>query len=223
MIAKASLHYLFLCSTVLCAADFSTYRGFRFGATLEASAKHAGVDTADVRVTYKRPALIEELDYRLAYSNAAGETQTDPVREVRLRFHNGELFQMVITYDRQRVEGMTAADMIDAISNTYGPGTKLTAEIPYRTNYGVRAHVLARWEDKDYSCDLVRTGDQSSFAMVLSSKRLDTLAQAAILESARLDLLEAPQRAIDFRKQQDLESRKVQDKARSVNVPNFRP
>ena len=42
--------------------------------------------------------------------------------------------------------------------------------------------------------NLVQTGDKTSFAMILYSKTLDASAQAAIVESARLDLLEAPQR-----------------------------
>jgi hypothetical protein len=36
-----------------------------------------------------------------------------------MRFHNGELFRIVVTYDRYKVEGMTASDMIQAISMTY--------------------------------------------------------------------------------------------------------
>jgi len=83
--------------------------------------------------------------------------------------------------------------------------------------------VLARWEDSEYSYDLVRTGDRASFAMVLYSKRLETLAHAAIVESARLDSQEAPQRELDKQKQRDDDQRLALDKARALNKPNFRP
>ena len=91
--------------------------------------------------------------------------------------------------------------MIEAISRTYGASTKPVAEILYHSNYGEVAPVIARWEDSQYSYNLVQTGDRHSFAMILCSKRLDALAQAAIVEAVRLDALEAPQKAIDLQKE----------------------
>jgi hypothetical protein len=145
------------------------------------------------------------------------------VKDGLLSFFNGELFRIVVTYDRYKVEGMTAEDMIQAISTTYGTATRPTAEIAYHSNYGEVATVVARWENAENSYDLIRTGDRSSFAMVLYSKRLDALAQAAIVESARLDAQEAPQREVDKQKKREEDERLVLEKARSVNKPNFRP
>ena len=59
--------------------------------------------------------------------------------------------------------------------------------------------------------------------MLVFSKRLDPLAQAAIVEAIRLDEREAPQREIALQKQQDEEKRAGQAKARLVNKPAFRP
>jgi hypothetical protein len=59
--------------------------------------------------------------------------------------------------------------------------------------------------------------------MVVYSKRLDDLAQAAIVESVRLDKQEAPQREINSRKKKDEANRAKQEKARGVNKPPFRP
>ena len=140
-----------------------------------------------------------------------------------LSFYNGELFRIIVTYDRYKIEGMSADDMIQAISATYGPATKPTAEIAYHSNYAEVAPVLARWEDSEYSYDLVRTGDRSSFALILYSKKLETLAMASIVEAARLDADEAPQRELDKQKKRDDDDRLALDKARAVNKPNFRP
>ncbi len=118
---------------------------------------------------------------------------------------------------------MSVDDMIQAISTTYGPATKPTAEIAYHSNYAEAATVLARWEDSDYSFDLVRTGDRASYALVLYSKKLEGAARAAIVESARLDSEDAPQRELDKQKKRDDEDRLALDKARAVNKPNFRP
>ena len=210
-------------TSLLCAGDFSNYRGFQFGMNLSVAAKQAGVKPSDARLVHQRPALIQELEWQPRTPFQAVSMKADPVQEGLLRFYNGELFQIVITYDRYKVEGMTAEDMVEAISLTYGAAARPTAEIAYYSNYGEVAPVLARWEDSQYSYNLVRTGDRSSFAMVLHWKRLEALAQAAIAEAARLDAVEAPQRAIDLEKKQEAEGRLVLDKARSANMPNFRP
>jgi len=215
-----------LCSIVgtstLSAADLSSYRGLKLGMSLAAAAKQAGTKPADARLVHQRPAVIQELSWELR-SPLQTNPKPDPVKDGLLSFVNGELFRIVVTYDRYKVEGMTADDIIQAISATYGTATKPTAEIAYHSNYAEAAPVLARWEDSENSYDLVRTGDRASFALVLYSKRLDLLAQAAIIESARLDAQEAPQRELDKQKKRDDEANLVLEKARSVNKPNFRP
>ncbi|MGH9632062.1 MAG: hypothetical protein ACRD7E_27475 [Bryobacteraceae bacterium] len=212
-----------LWASLLGAAELSNYRGFHLGTKLEAAAKQAGVHLSEVRLVHQRPAVIQELESRPRFPYKADATQMDPVRDSLLRFYNGELFQIVTTYDRDKVKGMAEADMVDAISLTYGTATRPAVEIPYHSNYGEAASVLARWEDSEYSYNLIRTGDQASFALIVNCKRLDALAQAAIVEAVRLDAIEAPQRQIDLQKSQEAKDRLVLDKARSENMPNFRP
>ncbi|MCU1337030.1 MAG: hypothetical protein JWO19_2611 [Bryobacterales bacterium] len=209
-------------TSVLFAGDLSSYRGLKLGMNLAAAAKQAGTRPADAKIVHQRPAVIQEMNWELR-SALQVNPKPDPVRDGLLSFFNGELFRIIVTYDRYKVEGMTADDMIQAISATYGTATMPTAEIAYHSNYGEVAPVIARWEDAESSYDLVRTGDRASFAMILYSKRLDALAQAAIVESARLDAQEAPQREIERQKKRDSDERIVLDKARSVNRPNFRP
>jgi hypothetical protein len=59
--------------------------------------------------------------------------------------------------------------------------------------------------------------------MVLYSKPLDALAQAAIAEAVRLEAQEAPQREIKEQKKRDDDEHLALEKARAVNKPNFRP
>jgi hypothetical protein len=210
-------------TSALYSADFSHYRGLQFGMTLSAAAKAAGTATAEATLIHRRPALIQEMEWQPHLSFPPGPVNTDPVKQGLLCFFNGELFRIIVTYDRYKIEGMTADDMIEGISAMYGPASRPTAEIAYHSNYGEVAKVLARWEDSEYSYNLVRTGDQSSFAMVLYSKRLDALAQASIVEAVRLDAQEAPQREIEKRKDQAEAEHLVSEKARSANKPNFRP
>ncbi len=204
------------------AADFSSYRGIEFGMNLSAAAEQAGTNPTEARTVHQRPAVIQEMDYRYG-SLSAGRTEADPVRDAVLSFFNGELFRVVVTYDRFKIEGMTAEDLIQSISATYGTATQPSAEIAYHSTYGEIAPVIARWEDSQYAYNLVRSGDQTSFALILYSKRLDALAQAAINEAVRLDALEAPQREIEQQKRRDDEQRLSLEKARSANKANFRP
>ncbi len=208
-------------TSMLSAADLSSYRGLKLGMSLAAASKIAGSRPADARIVQKRPVMIQEMNWELR--SAQPSSKPDPVKDGLLSFYNGELFRIIVTYDRYKIEGMSADDMIQAISATYGPATKPTAEIAYHSNYAEVAPVLARWEDAEYSYDLVRTGDRSSFALILYSKKLETLAMASIVEAARLDADEAPQRELDKQKKRDDDDRLALDKARAVNKPNFRP
>jgi hypothetical protein len=215
--------FLFLAACALPAADFATYRGFAFGSSPAIAAKQGNIRLTDLRTVHQRPALIEELDWQPSSYSPNESVNNGAVREGLLRFYNGQLFQMVVTYDRQKVEGLTTADMVESISGTYGQASTAASEIVMKSIYGDAAAVLATWSDPGYTASLIRTGDQTSFALVLTSKRLDALARAAILESGRLDTAEAPQRADALQKRQDEEARLALAKARAANKPNFRP
>jgi hypothetical protein len=210
-------------TSMLCAADFSSYRGFKFGMTLPAAAKQAGINPSDARLVHQRPVVIQELDWLPHSSLLVEQAKNDTVKDGLLSFYNGELFQIIVSYDRYKVEGMTAEDMVDSISLTYGAATRPKVQIAYHTNYAEVAQVLARWEDSEYSYNLVQTGNRASFAMIMSSKRLNSLAQAANAEAVRLDALEAPQRALDLQKKLEADGQSELDKARATNKPNFRP
>jgi hypothetical protein len=221
---KAALLTMVLSAPQLCAADLSSYRGFSFGVGVEAIARHAGLKPTDAKVIHTRPALIQELEWQVPLPRAAENSRRpDPVRDVSMHFLDGKLYRLVITYDRYRIEGMTGDDMIEAISLTYGAAVKPETQIAFHSNYAEVAKVLARWQDGQYAYDLIRTGDRSSFALVLYSKQQDALAQAAILEASRLDALDAPSRALEAEKKRMEEERVALEARRVANIPNFRP
>jgi hypothetical protein len=92
---------------------------------------------------------------------------------------------------------MTAKDMIEGISAIYErPRDPLPKS--HFTPIATKSRGPSRdGEDAEYSYDLVRTGDGSSFAMVVCS---NGLAQAAISEAVRLEAQEAPQRELEEQK-----------------------
>jgi hypothetical protein len=72
------------------------------------------------------------------------------------------------------------------------------------------------------SLNLFHSRFQPTFGLVMYSKRLDALALAAIVESARLDKQEAPRREAERQKKKDEETRSSQEEARRVSKASFR-
>ncbi len=152
--------------------------------------------------------------------------EAESVNEVLFNFYNGELFRMVVSYDQQRTEGLTDQDMVEAISATYGIATQPAAKIILFSSsyiYNDSEKVIARWEDSQSSLNLFRSSSQPRFGMLIVSKRVDALAEAAIVKAIRLDEQEAPQREIARQKKEGEESRAAQEKARPANKADFRP
>jgi hypothetical protein len=224
------------------AYDLSRYREFQAGMSVAAVAAQAAI-SPEPRVVQQRPALIQELMwqpprvFRLAPNG-------DAVRKVLFSFYNGQLFRMVVTYNRDRTEGLTAADLIDAISANYGHATlapqsapQLTAatSIPDGTatpapwpqqssrSLGYEDTILARWEDAENSIHLFESPFESGFGLVVVSKSLDALARVATAEATRLDSQEAPQREIERQQKQSEDKRLKNEAARRSNKAAFRP
>jgi hypothetical protein len=212
--------------------DLSKYREFKFGTSLPAVAKQAHLKPSEAITIHQRPAVIQELAWG-AYGFTPSSPRSDPVKDILFCFYNGELFRMVVTYDPDRITGMTAEDIIEAVSAKYGTSTRPVAEITLSSTQFYSdserlitdrsEKVIARWEDSQYSYNLFRPSYQSTFGMIIYSKRLDELARAAIIESVRLDDQEAPQRKIERQKKMDEDDRVRQEKARRVNKAPFRP
>jgi len=200
------------------AGDLSRYRDFQLGSTLEVILKQAQAQPSEVKVLHQQPALIQVLEWR-----PRRLSDKDSVREVAFSFYNGQLFQIVVDYDRYNTEGVTAEDMIESISAKYGPATRPVAEIGIPSAYQETAKVLARWEDAQFSFNLVRFSVEDGLGVVAFSKQLDALARPAGVESLRLEALQAPQREVDRQKKEDDDNRDQQQKARLVNKPAFRP
>jgi len=217
LVAQAVASAVLLPPAVL-GEDLSRYRDFQLGMDLTAME----TSPSQVKTIHQRPAVIQDTEWR-PRSFPGRSSESDPVKDILLSFYNGKLFRIVANYDRYKTEGMTAEDMIDAISAMYGVAVKPTAEVLFPSAYSEKVRVIARWEDSEYSLNLVRSPYQPSFALISFSKQLDALAQAAALAAIRLDTQEAPQRDAEEKRRQADEVSAKQEKARLVNKPGFRP
>jgi len=163
----------------------------QLGADLPTIAKLTGMSTPEAKDIHRRPALIQELTWRpqpLGFSS-----KTEPVQEVIFSFYGGELFRIVVNYDRYETEGLTTEDLVEVLSATYAvePAAPLKAALDTYSNQEV---VFARWQDPQYRFDLLRSSYGANFKLVGVLKKLEAPAQAAIIEAGRLDDKEAPQR-----------------------------
>jgi hypothetical protein len=207
------------------AEDLSSYRSFHLGMDLAAVAKQAGINVSGATSICQRPALIQEMEWR-SQRSVISSSQTDPVKVILFDFYNGELFQILVSYNKDRIEGLTDEDIIESISAKYGTPKRPVATISIYSSshlYSQDEKVITRWEDSQYSLNFFRLSYESTPGILVFSKRLEPLAQAAMVEATRLDAQEAPQREIDRQKKQDEEKRDAGQKARPANKANFRP
>src|SRR6185312_11222695 len=101
-----------LASVPLFAGDLSVYREFHLGSSPGQVAKQAGMESSATNLISSRPERIEELDWSVNRFESPS-TRPDSVREIRFRFYNGNLFEMMVSYDRDRTAGLTEADMTE--------------------------------------------------------------------------------------------------------------
>ncbi len=204
------------------AQDLSKYRDFQLGMDVSTVAVLAGTNPSQVKTIHTRPALIQELTWRPQPLGAS--SQTEPAKDVVFSFYDGELYGIAVTYDRYKTEGMTVADFVDALSTRYGVVSMpiIVAKVATR-GYGEPDDVLAQWQDSRYRFRLMRSSYGSTYSLFGVLKRLEAPAQAAIIESNRLDDKEAPQReAARLTRDNDAERVRL-EQARLLNKSNFRP
>lgn len=210
-------------ASLLPATDLSVYREYHLGSSRVDVAKQAGMEPSEAKVISSRPERIEELDWKINRF-ASPATQPDSVREIRFRFYNGNLFEMMVSYDRDRTGGLTDADMKEALSAVYGPAsTPVMKEMSFNSGYNSTVRVIAQWDDPQSVLNLVGFSWGDGFGVIVSSKPALALARQAIAESERLDQIEAPQKALDLKAKLAAEAEARDEKSRLLNKPGFRP
>jgi hypothetical protein len=127
---------------------------------------------------------------------------------------------MVIDYDSDKTAGLTAEDVIEALSASYGTALRPLVETMLSSaSFSEGVKVVARWEDADYSVNLVQSPYGSRFGVIAVSKHLDRSAQAAIADGILLDEEEAPER----QKAEEQNAQSKMDKTRLLTKLHFRP
>src|SRR5579872_458577 len=157
---------LLLAIPLLHAQDLSKYRNFSFGMSVSDVSKQINAPPADVTVVHEHPALIQELTWwpQQPYDPSL---PAEPLQTVLFSFYNGSLYRMLATYSNSATEGMTAEDMIRVVAAKYGTATRPAGVVEFPTNplYRATEQVIARWENPQYSLDLLRSSWSNHFAI----------------------------------------------------------
>jgi len=198
----------------------SKYRGFSIGTSLPNVLKVSDQKLADVKTIHTRPMLIQELTW-WPPSSPGTSSRPDSVEQILFSFSNVALYKISVTYEHASTEGLTAEDMVKSISAKYGPATSVESEIDPAMNalYNMKEGPLARWEDSQYSFDLVRASFTGRFGILIYSKRVNAEAELAIAEAVKLEEQERPEKEASLRKKEadDLET------LRQKNQKTFHP
>lgn len=217
------------CSThALRGQGVSRYRNFELGSDLASVSTLTGLTSSEAKTIHERPAVLQDLEWRPTHwtsrSTAAGST--DPVEQVLFSFYNDQLFRMVVDYGRERTEGMTTADMMEAVSTVYGvPLTRTSRPVRVASRLEIESgSLLARWGDSEHAVALYQTSSYgAAFRLIVIDSRLENLARKAEAQAQRLDDREAPQREAALQQKERAEARAAAAKARVVNKSTFRP
>ena len=215
------LFVMLLVTPLLRAQDLSKYRGFSFGMSPEVVLKQTDMKLADVKTLHRQPALIQELSWWLPMLPGSSY-QADSVREIRFTFHNGELYRMSATYDRNAIEGLTTEDLVKSIAAKYGPPIDPVTEIDLSTGErhgGPEEKLVAHWGNAQYSLSLNRSSLANGLTLEMYSLQTNAEADLAIAKAIKLEELEGPQKEADRQKKEADELAL----ARLKNLQSFRP
>src|SRR5258708_216398 len=215
-----SVVVILLSAPVVRGQALSKYRDFSLGMSLPKLSGQVDLRPIQTKLIQRHPAVIQELTCWPGGSSDYSR-QTDSVWQIFFSFYNGELFRILVTYDQDATHGLTAEDMVQAISTKYRTPTRPVGEISFPTNelYRSTEKVIARWEDSQYSINLVRSRFLNSFALGMFSKRLNAQAEAAIAKSLKMEGQEAPQEEIDRQKKEADHLEAARQKNRKIFHP----
>jgi hypothetical protein len=207
------------------ASDLATYRGFVLGAPTIEVLQHAGASVRELKTVHERPALVQELSWRPPYVVGRDAADRDSVASVSFSFIDNHLFRMTVEYDRDRTEGLTANDLVAALTAKYGP--RSTGRRPVAATSGSDSidapAVVAWWQEGETTITLIRFPYSSRFALTIASVPLEALARKARAAAAILDAREGPAREAARVKAQVDAERAAAAKTRTTNQATFEP
>ena len=200
---------------------FSHYRGITLGDSVQVVVDQLKVPITEVKVVHERPTLVQQLTWRPHRFISGTSIEPDSLAEMVLTFHLGQLARISVAYDRERTEGMTNADLLEAMSSTYG--TSLLLPTPQPPLASTDPEVFGSWKDDATLVVLWRERYPRRVGLTITSIAADLAMQEAIESGVRLDATEAPARDLARRTAEATALRTRDEKVRRDNKAAFKP
>jgi len=208
---------------VSAAPVYSRFRSVSLGDTVTAAVASLNMTASDVAVVHVRPSLIQQLTWRPNQFFTGRTSKPDALAEMVLTFHLGRLARVVATYDRDRTEGLTNADLKDSFTAIYGPSMLVPTATRARTASSDEPEIIGQWGDDETLVVLSRDLYPPRAKLTVSSLAANRQMQDAVASSVRLDVLEAPIRDMVRRTSDDLTRHQRAEQARVDNKAAFKP
>ena len=204
--------------------SLSQYRGATLGQPVETVVEALKLAASDVKILHEAPALVQQVTWKPRAQFSGGTGDADPIVEMLLTFHAGRLAQITVTYDRARTQGLTDADLLEAMGATYGTSmlVPVVRQPPVSAAITTRA-TIGRWEDAEALVILWREQFPNRIGLTLTSLAADAALQQAIADGVRLETAAAPGRELARRSAEADAIRARDEKIRLENKAKFKP
>jgi hypothetical protein len=179
--------------------ELPRYRGVALGESVATVIDALKAAPADVKVLRDRPSLVQELTWRPLRFISGEMLEADPVAEMVLTFHSDRLVRIASLYDRERIAGLTDADLREAVSAVYGVSSLMSNPAWTSQQSPADRQTIGRWEHGDTLIVLWHDLYPDRSGLIISAIAADTVMQQAISEGRRIEAIEAPARELALR------------------------
>jgi hypothetical protein len=209
--------------TIFAESVLANYRGVTLGDSIEVVVEQLKLSAADVKVVHERTALIQELTWRPRNATSGTTTQADSIADIVLTFQAGQLARIGVNYDRSRTQGLTDADLQEAMASVYGPSMLIATPTQPTASSASPRQTIGRWEDAETRLILWREQYPNRVGLIISSIASDARLQQMISDGERLAAAEGPARDLARRTADAAAIQARDEKIRRENKTNFKP
>ena len=201
----------------------SQYRGVTLGDSVQLVVDRLQVAASDVKVVQERPTVVQELTWRPHRFISGTTVVPDALAEMVLTFHAGLLARIAVIYDRDRTQGLTNADLHDALGSVYGASLLIGIPTQSTQSPSSERQTIGRWEDAETHLVLWRQQYPTRVGLTITSIASDQALQVALVEGVRLHASEAPMRDLARRTAEAAALEARDEKIRLDNKAKFKP
>ena len=96
---------------------YASYRGVQLGDAVSVVVSHFKMKLDDVATVHEPPTLVQRLTWRPHRFVVDPTVAAPSLGELEFTFHRDRLVRMVVTYDGDRTDGLTDADLREVFSS----------------------------------------------------------------------------------------------------------